>query len=109
MASRRIKGAKQCIWIIRNSEKVSSFCNDVVGDISGIISGATGAVVISRIVMATSVDELLIQLVLTSLIAALTIGGKALGKGFAINYNNQIIFLVGKVLYLFYFVAGKGD
>ena len=49
MAARRVNGAKQAIWIVRNAEKVGSFCNDVVGDISGIISGATSAVIITRL------------------------------------------------------------
>ena len=49
MAARKVKGAKQSIWIIRNAEKVGSFCNDVVGDISGIISGATSAIIIARL------------------------------------------------------------
>ena len=41
MASRRVNGSKEALWLIRNAEKVSSFCNDVVGDISGIISGSS--------------------------------------------------------------------
>ena len=28
MAARRVNGAKQAIWIVRNAEKVGSFCND---------------------------------------------------------------------------------
>ena len=36
---------------------------------------------------------------LTSLIAALTVGGKAFGKSFAITYSRDIIFQVGKVMH----------
>ena len=49
MASRRVSGAREAVWLSRNAEKVSSICNDVVGDIAGIISGATGAVIVTRI------------------------------------------------------------
>ena len=33
MAAHRVKGAKEALYLIRNAEKVASFCNDVVGDI----------------------------------------------------------------------------
>lgn len=41
-AATRKFGAKQAVRIVRNADRVSSFCNDVVGDISGILSGAWG-------------------------------------------------------------------
>ena len=41
MAAHRVKGAKEALYLIRNAEKVASFCNDVVGDICGIVSGST--------------------------------------------------------------------
>ena len=44
MAAKKVSGAKEAVWLSRNASKVSSICNDVVGDISGIISGATGAI-----------------------------------------------------------------
>lgn len=39
MAAHRVPGAQEALKLLRNAEKVSSFCNDVVGDICGIISG----------------------------------------------------------------------
>jgi hypothetical protein len=45
-ASRRLLGAKKSIWIVRNADKVASFCNDVVGDICGTVSGAVGASIV---------------------------------------------------------------
>ena len=43
MAARRLKTGQKAVWLINNAEKVSSFCNDIVGDIAGIVSGATGS------------------------------------------------------------------
>lgn len=104
MAARKVKGAKQSIQIIRNADRVASFCNDVIGDIAGIISGTAGALVIIQ--LAGSMDiarhsplEYGVNVGLTSLIAAFTVGGKAFGKSFAITYSRDIIFRVGKVIH----------
>ena len=48
MASGRVKAAPQAIWLIRNADKVSNMCNDVIGDTVGIVSGAATAVIISE-------------------------------------------------------------
>lgn len=99
MAARRVNGAKQAIWIVRNAEKVGSFCNDVVGDISGIISGATSAVIITRLTQdGTDVRSVILSLVITGCVSSLTIGGKAVGKTFAISHSEDIVFLTGRVL-----------
>ena len=101
MAARRVPGAKQAIWLTRNAEKVGSFCNDVVGDISGIISGSTAAVIISRLQEDLQIENVIMPLVITGLVAGLTVGGKALGKGVAIRHCNDIVFTVGRFLHLF--------
>ena len=41
MAAHKEKGAKEALKLLRNADRVSSVCNDVVGDICGIVSGAT--------------------------------------------------------------------
>ncbi len=97
MAARRVRGAKEAIWLLQNTEKVASFCNDVVGDIAGIISGATAAIIVSRLPL----QNFWLSLLITALVAGLTVGGKALGKGIAIQYSNNIVFSVGKVMYFF--------
>ena len=38
MSSKKIKEATACINLLKNSTKVSSVCNDIVGDICGIVS-----------------------------------------------------------------------
>lgn len=105
MASRKVKGAKEAVWLSRNANQVSSFCNDVVGDISGIISGATGAVIIAKLIDGMSIFySTVISLSITGIIAAITIGGKAIGKGFAIGYSVPIVFFVGKIVSVLPFI-----
>jgi Mg2+/Co2+ transporter CorB len=98
MASKKVKGAKTALLLIKNSSKVSSFCNDVVGDICGILSGGAGITVALSLANYYGANEILINLVVTSLIAALTIGGKALGKSHAINKANSILYKFSKLI-----------
>jgi CBS domain containing-hemolysin-like protein len=103
MAAKKVYGARQSIRIVRNADRFASFCNDVIGDISGIISGAAAAIVLVGLTLDLQINsgspvEYTFNVLLTSLIAALTVGGKALGKTLAIQYSKDIIFQVGKVL-----------
>jgi len=102
MASRRLKTGKKAVWLINNAEKVSSFCNDIVGDIAGIVSGATGAGIAVKLFtendMFDTSTAFILTLALTSLISAVTVGGKAMGKGFAIKHSSKIVEAVAKVL-----------
>ncbi|NLV37155.1 MAG: Mg2+ and Co2+ transporter CorB [Clostridiaceae bacterium] len=97
MASRKIFGAKQAIRLIRNADKVSNVCNDVIGDICGIISGAAGAYIIIRIIGSQS-NTTVAELIMTGLITALTVGGKALGKTIALRNSNYIIYKVSVII-----------
>lgn len=104
MAAKKIPGARQSIRIIRSAQQISSLCNDVIGDIAGIISGAmTSAIVISLAAILPE-GEVLINLLLAGLVAALMIGGKAAGKGFAMTHNNEIVFMIGRMVYFFQYV-----
>ncbi len=108
MAARKVKGAKEAVWLIRNAEKVSSFCNDVVGDISGIISGATGAILVANLTGSMAeLQTVLVSLGITGMIAALTIGGKAAGKAVGIGCSRAILFGVGKILSILPFSFDK--
>ncbi len=108
MAARKVKGAKEAVWLIRNAEKVSSFCNDVIGDISGIISGATGAILVANLTSSmTELQTVLVSLGITGMIAALTIGGKAAGKAVGIGGSRTILFFVGKILSILPFSFDK--
>lgn len=98
MASKKVKGAKTAKKMIANSDKVSSFCNDVIGDICNIISGSAGLMVAILISNKFNINEAIVTLLMSSLIAALTIGGKALGKGYAVSKSEYIVGKVTKIL-----------
>ena len=99
MAAHRVRGAKEAVWMTRNAEKVSSICNDVVGDICGIISGATGALIVTNITAGMNgVQVVLVSLLVTGLISAMTIGGKAAGKGVAMAFSSRVLAICGRVL-----------
>jgi len=98
MAAHKEKGAKEALSLLRNANRVSSVCNDVVGDICGIVSGATAAVIVSRLQQDFSPNNMLISLAVTALVSGFTIGGKALGKGFAMRCSTEVVYGVGKVM-----------
>ena len=106
MASEKIFGAKEAVYIIRNADRFASFCNDVVGDIAGIISGTATAVVVIQLAQNIGYGEgtaihITINVIVTSIVAALTVGGKAIGKYFALHISTDIMLFAGKVLAFF--------
>lgn len=101
MVAKRVKGAKMALKLKKNAAKVSSFCNDVVGDICGIVSGSTGAVIAIKIVEHYDCNPLIVTLIIMGIISSLTIGGKAIEKGIAMKKSNNILFSFAKVLSLF--------
>ena len=101
MAAHKTPGAREALNLIRKANKVSSLCNDVVGDICGIVSGTTAAVIVLRLQEALSFESVVISLAITALVSGLTIGGKALGKTFAIEKSTTVLQLVGRFLHLF--------
>ncbi|GAA0443708.1 hypothetical protein GCM10008983_21210 [Lentibacillus halophilus] len=103
MAAEKITGAKESVKIIRNADKFASFCNDVIGDISGVVSGTASATVVLQLAEIFGKGEgselqIILSVVLTSLVAALTVGGKAVGKYAAINSSTSLIFFAGKMV-----------
>ncbi len=102
MAANRIQEGKVAIDLIKNADKVSSFCNDVVGDMAGIISGALGASLLSKIYdKFNDINIALIGTLITASVAGFTVGGKSLGKGLAINKYREIIFFISKIILKF--------
>ena len=102
LSSRKKKGARVAIKFIQNADKVASICNDVVGDICGIISGSAVSVVSLSIANITKFPLVIVILTTTALTAALTIGGKAIGKNIAINKSTKIVYGFSKIVSLFY-------
>ncbi len=91
-AAKKVPGAREAVYLVRNADQVANFCNDVVGDISGIISGTLVAFLVLRLAAAGFFQEnTLVSIVATGLISALTVGGKAFGKAVAIERSTDII------------------
>ena len=101
MAAKRIPAAKIAIKIIRSSQQLSSLFNDVIGDIAGIISGAMSAALVAKVAVSSSGINMIIELGMTGLVAAIMIGGKAAGKGVAMTNNNTIVYILSNVIYFF--------
>lgn len=100
MASRKVPGAHEAIKLLRNAERVSSICNDVVGDICGVVSGSASATIAALILSNVELGwPRGISLLMSALVAGLTVGGKAIGKTVAVNSCTEIVHLVGRVIY----------
>ena len=100
MAARKVPGAKDSIMLLRNAERVSSICNDVVGDICGVVSGTAAATISAQILTNFEFGwPQIVSLSMSALVAGLTVGGKAIGKTFAMNSCTDIIYLVGQLIY----------
>ncbi|WP_242847966.1 hypothetical protein [Inediibacterium massiliense] len=99
MASKKIHGAKFAVKLVRNAGLVSSFCNDVIGDVCGIVSGAAATIIILQFNKIISMNLSYLSVVLSAFVAAFTVGGKAFGKQIALKKSKEIVFYVGKVLY----------
>ena len=102
MAARKVKGASTAVKLKKNADKTSSFCCDVIGDICGVISGAAGTTICAILVTKYHTDLLITGLIITACISSLTIGGKALGKSFAINKSDIILYEFAKIISNFY-------
>ncbi|NYE58699.1 hypothetical protein [Carboxydothermus ferrireducens] len=99
MASKKIRGAKESYLLVRNADKVANFCNDVIGDIAGTISGALGISLALQIGRYFPGHLALINILITSFIAAVIVAGKALGKKIAIEKAEKVIALAGITIY----------
>ena len=98
-AAHQVFGAKHAVWLVRNAHQVASFCNDVVGDVSGTLSGAIGITLVLKLFAPPTERELVVDTTLmTACIAALVVGGKAYGKVFAIEQGTNIMFRTGQLL-----------
>ena len=96
-ASKRIKGSKVAIKLIRNSSKVANFCADVIGDICGVLSGAIAAVIALRMSEYYGLSSNA-QFIVSALVAALTVSGKAITKNIAQKRSTEIIGSVSRFL-----------
>lgn len=101
MAAHKAHGAQEALTMLRNAEKVSSFCNDVVGDICGVISGtASASIVLLMLASAGATAKVRgLEILMAALVSGLTVGGKAIGKTFAITNSTKIVHMAALVVY----------
>lgn len=96
-ATKKVEGSKNSIRLIRNAPKVANICADVIGDICGVLSGAISALIAVKITEQFGM-AINLQFILSATVAALTVGGKAIGKDIANNNSTKIVHAVGIVL-----------
>jgi len=100
MASNKIIGANYAIHLVKNAGQVANFCNDVIGDIAGIISGTIVAAIVFRTTLVNfNFTSATLSIVLSAVVASLTVGGKAFGKEYAMKKSNDIVLGVSKVIH----------
>jgi CBS domain containing-hemolysin-like protein len=105
MAARKVPGSLEAIRLLRNAERVSSICNDVIGDICGVVSGSASATIALQVLKNFDFSApQLMSLLMSALVAGLTVGGKAIGKTFAIKSCTKIVTAVGKISYYFFHI-----
>ena len=108
MAAKKVPEAREALKMLRRAERVSSFCNDVVGDICGVVSGSAAAVIAAKAITGMSpVLGSVVQLLLSAVVAGLTVGGKAFGKSIAMNNSTAILHAAAKVMYLVKSLPGR--
>lgn len=100
MATKKAKGSKASLFLIRNSAKVANICADVIGDICGVLSGAISAIITTKITAQYGIG-FNIQFIMSAMVASLTVGGKALGKNLAQEKSTSIVYAVGKIISVF--------
>lgn len=106
MASKKMGKAKSALKLIKKADLVSNICNDVIGDICGIVSGAGGTAIVVKILASSPTSsEMFWTILISSFTAAFTIGGKRLGKSYAMNNSIKIVETVGG----FFAVFDKND
>ena len=68
-----------------------------------IISGSSAAFIVTQVDFppGSLIDATIFSVILSGIVASLTIGGKAFGKELAINNSKEIITLIGRILSVF--------
>lgn len=100
MAAKKVPEAREALSMLRRADRVSSFCNDVVGDICGVVSGSASAVIAARAIV--GMEPLwgqVVNLLMSAVVAGLTVGGKAFGKSIAMQNSTAIVHTAARLLY----------
>ncbi len=102
MSARKVPGSRRALSLVKNADRVSSICGDVIGDICGIVSGASSTVIVAKILLlGPTIGETIFTILVSSIVAAITVGGKAIGKRLAITHSREIVMFTAKILSVF--------
>ena len=108
MSADKVVGAKESNYLIKHSDIVSNICNDVIGDVCGVISGGISAVIVAGFFSNGFSDNMVaLSLVFTGLVSSLTVGGKSIGKYFAVTRSGNIVYFTGRIIYYFKKMIGR--
>ncbi|MEL1135194.1 hypothetical protein AAC978_08400 [Desulfitobacterium sp. THU1] len=108
-AANRVPGARQTVFLVRHADTVANFANDIVGDVTGALSGGMSASIVLdmlRTYPGLESQEIWIDTLMIALVASVTVTGKALGKTFAIQKADEIMARVGFVIARFEELTG---
>jgi hypothetical protein len=98
MATRRVSGAREAVWYVRNASRVSSVFSDLMGDVSATLGGALAVAMALRLRGSFAPGAIpYLASAAVGVASLLSIGGKALSKPFALKYSEDIILLLGKI------------
>ncbi len=109
MSAKKMPKATRALKLIKKADVVANVCNDVIGDICGIVSGAGGTAIVVKILSGSpELPEIVLTTAISALTAACTVAGKMYGKSYAIKNNIKIVETVGSVLSIFDKKTKKG-
>ncbi len=96
-ATKKARGAKTALLLIKNATRVANVCADVIGDICGVLSGAISTMISLKLTQNLGMPEN-VQFIISAMVAALTVGGKAIGKEIANSKSTEIVYAVAKII-----------
>jgi len=86
------------VYLIKNSDKVSSILCDVIGDACGVLCGASGSIL--SLIMSNKLGISLIYtgVLISSFIVSCTVLLKAITKSYALNNSLKIVKFCSKII-----------
>lgn len=98
MASRKVPGAREGVWFVRNAPRVSSVFSDLAGDVAATIAGALAVALMFRVRQYIPyVDWTVATSAAVGVASMLSVGGKALFKPVTLKYAESIILILGRI------------
>jgi len=102
MSARKVKGSRTAVYLVKNAGVVNNICSDVIGDIIGIVTGAASVMIAGQIFALTqSLEIFWLTIIISSIVAAITVGSKAFIKAIAIKHSKEFVMSTAKVISIF--------